>query len=354
MTVDEKFMYRCLQLARKGEGFAKPNPMVGAVVVHEGKIIGEGCHFRFGEAHAEVNAVCSVKEAGLLPASTLYVSLEPCAHYGKTPPCAQLLIDKKIGRVVVAVSDPNPHVSGRGIAMLRAAGIEVTVGVLEKEARQLNRAFFTSQICRRPYVVLKWAQSADGFIDTERPMEGNEPPVLISNALTHVLVHKLRTEVQGIMVGTRTALLDNPRLTARKWYGDNPVRIVLDREGRIPENSLIFNEEAPVIVFTQAAYPVRKKNLKALVIDFSADTNRQILEHLYAEKIYSLMVEGGACLLSTFIEKNLWDEAYVEVSDKKLYSGVKAPEIDKGHAAVRRYAGSVQHHLKNKITQNFL
>ena len=354
MTTDEKFMHRCLQLARKGEGFAKPNPMVGAVIVHDGKIIGEGYHRQFGEAHAEVNAVCSVKNPEWLSSSTLYVSLEPCAHHGKTPPCTQLIIKMKIPRVVVAVSDPNPNVAGKGIEMMRAAGIEVTVGVLEKEAEELNRAFFVNQLYKRPYVILKWAQSSDGFIDHHRILEEEKEPAQISNELTPTLVHKLRTRVQGIMVGTNTALLDNPKLNARKWFGNNPTRIVIDREAKIPPNAAIFNNDAPVIVFTQSDYPLRKSNVKAIVIDFNRDTNRQILNHLYAEKIHSVLIEGGARLLSGFIEKRMWDEAFVEVSEKNLCAGVKAPEINQINATIKKYSNSVQHHLKNKITQNFL
>lgn len=354
MTIDEKFMHRCLQLALKGEGFAKPNPMVGAVIVHDGKIIGEGYHRQFGEAHAEVNAVRLVKNPALLSSSTLYVSLEPCSHHGKTPPCAELIIQKKIPKVVVAVLDPNPKVSGKGVEMMRNAGVDVTAGILEKEAKELNRAFFVNQLYKRPYVILKWAQSADGFIDHKRLSAEEKAPAQISNELTHTIVHKFRTQVQGIMVGTNTALLDNPKLTARKWFGNNPTRIVIDKNGRVPQNSAIFSDDTDVIVFTQMDYPVGKPNVKAIPIDFSKETNAQILNHLYAEKIYSMLIEGGAHLLSTFIEKNYWDEAYVEISDKKLGTGVKAPEIAKNNAIIKKYLDSAQHHLKNKITQNFL
>ncbi len=354
MTIDEKFMYRCLQLAKKGEGFTRPNPMVGAVIVHNGLIIGEGYHRRFAEAHAEVNAVRSVKNPALLPSSTMYVSLEPCAHHGKTPPCAELVVEKKIPKVVIAVSDPNPQVSGKGIEMMRDAGIDVKVGILREEAGELNRAFFVNQLYNRPYVILKWAQSADGFIDHKRSAAEEKAPAQISNELTHSIVHKFRTRVQGIMVGTNTALLDNPKLTARKWFGNNPTRIVIDREAKISPDAAIFNDDAKVIVFTQSDYPIKNGNIKPIIIDFNGDTNRQILKHLYTEKINSVIIEGGARLLSTFIEKNLWDEAYVEISEKKLISGVKAPEISMDNAIIKKYLDSTQHHLKNKITQNFL
>lgn len=347
-------MHRCLQLAQKGEGFTKPNPMVGAVIVHNGKIIGEGYHRQFGEAHAEVNAVRSVKNPDFLSSSAMYVSLEPCAHHGKTPPCAELIIEKKIPKAIIAVSDPNPKVSGKGIEMMRNAGVDVTVGVLQKEAEELNRVFFANQLYNRPYVILKWAQSRDGFIDHNRSSAEEKAPTQISNQLTHSIVHKFRTQVQGIMVGTNTALLDNPKLTTRKWFGNNPTRIVIDKNGKISSNAAIFNDDANVIVFTQSDYPVKKSNVKPIVIDFSKDTNQQILKHLYAERIYSVIVEGGARLLSSFIEKNLWDEAYVEISSKKLVSGVKAPEISMDNAIIKKYLDSSQHHLKNKITQNFL
>ena len=354
MTLDEKFMYRCLQLAKKGEGFAKPNPMVGAVIVHNGQIIGEGYHRQFGEAHAEVNAVNSVKDPSLLSSSTMYVSLEPCAHHGKTPPCAELVIEKKIPKVVIAVSDPNPKVSGKGLEMMRNAGVDVTAGILQQEAEELNRAFFVNQLYNRPYVILKWAQSADGFIDHKRSSAEEKTPAQISNELTHSIVHKFRTQVQGIMVGTNTALLDNPKLNVRKWFGNNPARIVIDRDAKIPSNAAIFNDDANVIVFTQSDYPIKKNNVKPIVINFNEDTNIQILKHLYAERIFSVIVEGGARLLSTFIEKNIWDEAYVEISEKKLISGVEAPKISMDNAIIKKYLDSAQHHLKNKITQNFL
>lgn len=354
MTIDEKFMRRCLQLALKGDGFVKPNPMVGAVIAHNGQIIGEGYHRQFGEAHAEVNAIRSVKNPDLLSSSVMYVSLEPCAHYGKTPPCAELIISKKIPKVVVAVRDPNPKVSGKGIEMMREAGIEVVSGVLETEATELNKSFFVNQLYNRPYVILKWAQSSDGFIDRDRLPNDNKPPALISNDLTHSIVHKFRTQVQGIMVGTNTAMLDNPKLTARKWFGKNPTRIVIDKDAKIPAHSAIFDEEANTLVFTQPDYPLKKSNIKSIVVDFKKDINIQILKHLYNQNIYSVLVEGGTFLLSTFIEKNLWDEAFIEISDKKLISGVKAPKISMENVSIKKYLDSVQLHLKNKITQNFL
>ncbi|RNC64247.1 bifunctional diaminohydroxyphosphoribosylaminopyrimidine deaminase/5-amino-6-(5-phosphoribosylamino)uracil reductase RibD [Proteiniphilum sp. X52] len=355
MELNPLFMERCLQLARKGEGFTKPNPLVGAVVVHNGKIIGEGFHRQYGEAHAEVNAIASVKDGALLRESTLYVSLEPCAHHGKTPPCAELIIHREIPRVVVATGDPNPNVSGKGIAMMRENGIEVTLGMLEKEALELNRMFFVNQLHHRPYIILKWAQSSDGFMDYLRKPGDGKRPVIISNTVTHTIVHKFRTQVQGIMVGTNTALLDDPRLTARKWFGNDPLRVVIDRQNKIPADASIFDGPAPTIVFTASApaHTAKKSPVKYIEIDFSGDVCQQILDRLYDEKIYSLMIEGGAQLLASFIEKEMWDEAYVEIAQKGIQSGVEAPAIRGDVAAFRNYPGSVQFHLKSKITRNF-
>ncbi|MDD2326708.1 MAG: bifunctional diaminohydroxyphosphoribosylaminopyrimidine deaminase/5-amino-6-(5-phosphoribosylamino)uracil reductase RibD [bacterium] len=356
MSIQPIYMERSLQLARKGKGFTGSNPMVGAVIVYRDRIIGEGYHHRYGGAHAEVNAIDSVKDRSLLKDATLYVSLEPCAHQGKTPPCAALIISCRIPRVVVAVTDPNPMVSGKGIAMMRESGIEVSVGMLEKEARELNRSFFVNQLQRRPYVILKWAESRDGFIDQLRLSRMEKAPASISNPLTQSIVHKFRTEVQGIMVGTNTALLDDPQLTSRKWYGSHPTRIVIDRENKIPSNAALFNGIAPTIVFSSSPrkpFP-HTAHVKQLIIDFSRETNSQILKHLYNEQIHSLLVEGGSQLLSSFIDLDLWDEAYVERSPIVLQQGVKAPDIEGEIIHIKNYAGSLQIHLKSKITRNFL
>ena len=349
-------MQRCIQLARKGEGFTKPNPMVGAVIVHNNRIIGEGYHRQYGAAHAEVNAIASVRDPSLLPESTIYVSLEPCAHQGKTPPCAELIISRKIPRVVVAIADPNPRVAGKGIGMMRKSGIDVSVGLLADEARELNRFFFINQLSNRPYIILKWAQSMDGFMDINRTAIEKNSPVKISNGITHTIVHKLRTQVQGIIVGTNTALLDNPQLTARKWYGNHPTRIVIDRENKIPPTAALFDGTVSTIVFT-ASPPgdsCRHEQVKHIVIDFSRDTITQIVNHLYNEKIHSLLVEGGAKLLSSFIEREMWDEALVERSGKRFLSGVKAPDIQGEVTDAYRYLDSLQFHIKSKISRNIL
>lgn len=325
MVVEEKYMARCIELARGGEGYTAPNPMVGAVIVHKGKIIGEGFHRKCGEAHAEVNAIVSVRDEALLRDSTIYVSLEPCSHYGKTPPCAELIIKKGIPRVVVGTLDPFPEVSGRGIRMLREAGIEVVTGVLEEEARALNSAFMTFQIRKRPYIYLKWAQSADGFMDACRA-DASEPPVLLSSAETLRRVHRLRSEVAAIMVGTRTALLDNPSLTVRHWTGHSPVRVVLDRTLKLPAGSHLLDGSVRTVVFT-AVEAESRPNVEYVRVDFGQEVLPQVLQYLYVQKLNSLMVEGGAELLGSFLDAGLWDEAWVETAPVALGTGVKAPVV---------------------------
>lgn len=346
MTIDEKYMTRCLQLALNGKGFTSPNPMVGAVVVCNGKIIGEGYHRRYGEPHAEVNAISSVKDKSLLKQSTIYVSLEPCSHYGKTPPCAKLIIDSQIPRVVVAIADPYPAVSGRGIKMLEEAGIDVTVGVLQEEAWQLNKEFFTAQTENRPYIYLKWAQTNDGFIDKTRK-EGDTPqPTPISNDFSKILVHKKRAEVASIMIGTNTAVKDNPTLTTRFWYGRNPVRIVLDRQGRTPTGYKLFDGKVKTIVFTESkkAEPF-SENLTFIQIDFDNNVFNNIFPILRKHKINSVLVEGGRILLQSLIDKGIWDEAYIEISNIEFGSGVKAPVISGKALKELRWGTSRHLHL---------
>lgn len=343
MESDEKYMKRCLQLAQMAEGETYPNPMVGAVVVYQETIIGEGYHHKAGQPHAEPNAIYSVADPALLAHSTLYVSLEPCSHYGKTPPCAKLIIEKKIPRVVIACLDPNPLVAGRGVKMLKEAGIEVTTGVMEQEARRLNRRFLTFQEKHRPYIILKWAQTADGFIDIERDNIGNGP-IKISNGITKTLNHQLRSTEGAIMVATRTALLDNPHLTTSKWTGNNPLRVVLDRRGIIPEENRIFDQSANTLVFTseegakrhtcQREIFLKQKgikpgtdNVKYATIDFSNNIVQQVMDELYARNIQSVIIEGGSQWLNTVINSKLWDEARIETSTAVIHCGIKAPEI---------------------------
>ena len=328
---DEKYMRRCIGLARNGLCNTPPNPMVGAVVVCDGRIIGEGYHVRCGEGHAEVNAVRSVKDPALLTRSTIYVSLEPCAHYGKTPPCADMLVEKGIPRIVVGCEDPFARVAGRGIRKLREAGREVVVGVLEDECRHLIRRFLTFHACKRPYVTLKWAQSADGYIDRCRT-EGS--PVVLSSPQTAMLVHKLRAEHSAIMVGRRTALLDNPSLTVRRWYGKSPVRVVLDRQLTLPGALHLLDGAVPTLVFTGCRHEPLP-GVEYVQVDFSRDVLPQVLAELHARGLQSLLVEGGNELLQSFLDAGLWDEIMVEEAPALLGSGVPAPRVD-GHVPYER------------------
>lgn len=319
----EIFMQRCLQLAATGMGQVAPNPMVGAVLVHEGRIIGEGYHKVFGQAHAEVNCVNSVPAdlEGLIDKSTMYVSLEPCSHHGKTPPCADLIISRRIPRVVVGCVDSFSEVAGRGIRLMQEAGIEVITGVLETECRTLNKRFFTFHEKQRPYIILKWAQSKDGYIAGP-----NAQPVRISNVYTDRLVHQWRSHEMGIMVGTRTALQDNPSLTTRLWPGKNPVRLVIDRSLQVPGDYQLRDETAPTIFITEQATDV----VKTMQLDFSGDIIPQLLPELHAANIQSVIVEGGAYLLQQFFNSGYWDEARVVTGSQALGDGIAAPVIEGG------------------------
>ncbi len=313
---DELYMMRCLQLAVMAEGQTSPNPMVGAVIVYDGKIIGEGYHHRAGEPHAEPNAIASVRDESLLKEATMYVSLEPCSHWGKTPPCADLIVRKGLKRVVIATLDPNPKVAGRGVKILQDAGIEVTVGVLEEEARWLNRRFMTVQEKHRPYVILKWAETEDGIIDVCRTEKGNGP-IRISNSVTKTLNHQVRVEEDAIMVATNTALLDDPHLTVTKWTGKNPVRVLLDRTLRVPADYRIFDSAAKTIVFysqqsTVNSQRLMRKNVEYVGVDFNDKIVETILKELAKRNILSIIIEGGAKWLQTVIDSGLWDEARVE------------------------------------------
>ena len=319
MVQENIYISRCLQLARLGEYYVAPNPMVGAVLVRHhtdgDEILGEGWHEQYGGPHAEPNCIRKAEEnhpEGIdYKQCTLYVSLEPCSHYGKTPPCAELIIRKGIGRVIVGTLDPNPQVAGRGIRMMREAGIEVLVGVLEKECRELNKRFFCLQEKHRPYVILKWAETADGYIDQVR--DGGQP-VTISTPLIKQLVHQQRAENMAIMVGTRTVLMDNPRLLTTHWSGRNPIRITLDRHGVLSPDSRIFSDDAPTIVYRE-------------------DTDWLFVVHDLAKRnIHSVLVEGGSALLQHILDTGVYDEVHIEVSDLPLCAatnaidGVKAPE----------------------------
>lgn len=322
--VDEKYMRRALQLARLGAGHTSPNPMVGAVIVGpDGSIVGEGWHRKCGEGHAEVNAVASVADPNLLRDSTIYVTLEPCSHYGKTPPCARLLIDRGIPRVVVGTLDPFVKVAGRGVAMLREAGIEVIVGVLEQECRDLNRRFMTAHTTGRPWVQLKWAQTADGFIAL--PPDAGENPLHMSTPVTMRLMHRQRALCDAIVVGAATARIDNPSLTTRQWPGRSPLRVVLSSSLSIPDNLNLLTDGLPTIVYNAV-----KDETRGAVQYVKMDTSSPLswLEDLYRRGITSVMVEGGTRVLQGLIGAGVWDEARIEVSPRRVGQGVCAPQLD--------------------------
>jgi len=317
-------MRRCLDLAAIASGYTAPNPMVGAVVVYDGRIIGEGFHRQYGELHAEANAIASVRETELLERSTLYVNLEPCLHHGKTPPCADLIIASRIPHVVVGSSDPNPIVAGKGIAKLRAAGIQVTEHVLEEECDRLNIRFMTFHRKHRPYVVLKWAQTVDGFIDVARDRNTVGRPTWITGWYEQTLVHKWRSEEQAIMVGTNTAMADNPFLDVRRWRGRQPLRITLDKNLRLPTSLNLFDGSQPTLVFTEKNLP-DKENVIYSTVPFDEHLPQHILNELYRRKIISVFIEGGARLLQSFIDAKLWDEARIFTGTVAFGDGVKAP-----------------------------
>lgn len=317
-------MWRCLQLAKLGEGRVAPNPMVGAVLVYNDRIIGEGYHEQFGKSHAEVNCINQVKDKSLLPQATMYVSLEPCSHFGKTPPCSNLILESKIDNLIVGITDNSSKVNGNGIAQLRNAGVHITYPVLEQECYAINRFFFTANKWQRPYVILKWAQSADGFI---APINNEMGKISwISNPLSQQLVHKWRAGTQAIMVGTQTVINDNPQLTTRNWKGSNPVRIIMDRNLRIPSTSSVFDDSSRTILYTSNHASLHSK-VEQVVWEAEHITFKNILQDLYTRNIHSLLVEGGTTLLQNIISNELWDEARIFVSKKKIGQGVKAPEI---------------------------
>lgn len=330
MNNHEQFIARCIELAKNGLGTTYPNPMVGSVIVYNGEIIGEGWHKKAGEPHAEVNAVRSVKAKSLLEKSTIYVSLEPCSHFGKTPPCCDLIIENKIPNVVIGTIDPNIKVAGNGIKRLKEAGINVTVGLLEKECLALNKRFFTFHEKKRPYIILKWAETQDGCI---APLEKKEQkPVWITNSYSRQLVHKWRTEEQAILVGTQTVIDDNPKLNARDWKGNNPIRIVIDATNRISETSYVFDNQFKTIIFSRKKRTNSGENTIFEVIDFQNNIAKQIVDKLWQYQIQSVIIEGGTQTLQTFIDANLWDEARVFVGNVSFKNGIKAPKLPRLHS----------------------
>lgn len=319
MSHNELFMERCLELAKNGLGNVAPNPMAGAIVVYDNKIIGEGYHQKFGENHAEVNALNSVKNINLIEKSTLYVNLEPCSHIGKTGPCADFIIQKKVKKVVIGSRDFSSKVNGKGIEKLKDAGVLVAEGVLEKDCMELNKRFFTYHLKNRPYIILKWAQTKNGFFASNENI-----PFWITNDKSRQLVHLWRSQEQSIIIGTNTVHIDNPYLTVREVKGNNPVRVIIDRNLNLPQSLNIFNDEAPTLIFNKK---VNKKNtnIEFIKINFGSDILKEMLYHLWKKEVQSLIVEGGKKILMSFIEQNLWDEARVFTGIKELKNGIQAP-----------------------------
>ena len=318
-----------MQIANNGIGTTRPNPSVGAVIVYQNKIIGEGFTSPHGENHAEVNAINAVENKSLLKEATIFVTLEPCSHFGKTPPCADLIVKHQLKQVIIGCLDSNSLVAGKGVSHLENAGINVIVGVLEKECRMHHKRFFKVQENKRPYIILKWAETKDGFV---APISKNEnKPIFISNTYSQQLVHKLRSAEHAILVGTKTVLADNPKLNIRSWSGENPVRVVLDNTLRIPKNSNILDGSVKTIVITAAKDKniVSSKNLIFEEIDFSKNIAKQVCEVLSKYQIQSLIIEGGTQTLQTFIDEKLWDEAMVFVGNTSFVKGVKSPIITK-------------------------
>ena len=341
---DEIYMQRCIDIAKRGIRAVAPNPMVGCVLVVEGKIIGEGYHERYGEAHAEVNAINNVSNQNLLKNATLYVSLEPCSHTGKTPPCCDLLIQNGIKKVVVGTKDPNPLVGGKGIEKLKNSGIEVSEGILKDQCLELNKRFFTFHEKQRPYVTLKWAQTLDGFLDQIRK-DGEQKINWISEPETKTLVHKWRSEEQSILVGRNTITNDNPSLTVRDYGGMNPIRLVIDSQLQISGNLNIFSKDAPTIVFNRVK---DKKENNVEWIKIKETSTNSILKELYRRGIQSVFVEGGSRTLQYFIIDNLWDEARVIVGQKYFKEGYKAPIINKVPVKSMPFGKDMIHYYKRK------
>ena len=330
LSTEEKYMLRCIQIAKNGLGTTAPNPMVGAVIVNDGVIIGEGFTSAFGGSHAEVNAINSVSDTSLLKSSTIYVTLEPCSHYGKTPPCADLIIKMSIKKVVIGLKDPHEKVAGNGIKKLEEAGCNVQVGILQKECKEHHKRFLTFYTKKRPYIILKWAETADGFIAPEPLKRGKEKkPFWITNARSRQLVHKWRSEEPGILVGTNTVLADNPQLNLRDWVGKPPTRVIIDRSLKIPSDFFVLDGKQKTIICTEIKdSSLYKEGIAYKVFDFKSKLPQQICDMLYTEQIQSIIIEGGSQTLKSFIESNLWDETRIFKGASCFKSGLKAPKIE--------------------------
>ena len=326
-TEDIKFMRRCLELASKAEGMTYPNPMVGSVIVYEGTIVGEGFHLRSGDFHAEVNAINSVIDKSKLKKSTLYVNLEPCSHFGKTPPCADFIISNKIPRVIIGTPDTSEKVSGKGIKRLSDAGCDVKSGIIEEECRRLNRRFFTFQEKKRPYVTLKWAQSADGYLDIIRSEDHSKEPTWITGNPERVLVHKWRASEQAILVGAGTMRADNPRLNVREWKGNDPLKLILSSSGSFINGSSLKGTNSNPVFFTHNSGADLPGKVKVLLKE-NVPSSVQVCEYLYSTGIQSLFIEGGAEVLNHFISTGMWDEARIFTGKEMFLGGIKAPWIE--------------------------
>lgn len=337
---DEFYIQRCIELAKKALGKTYPNPMVGSVIVHNGEIIGEGYHQKAGEPHAEINAINTVKNKDLIPESTIYVSLEPCAHYGKTPPCALKIVELGFKKVVIGAMDSHDKVNGKGKKIIQDAGIEVVSGILEKECLDLNKRFFTYHQKKRPYIILKWAESADRFMDKDFK------PTQISNSLTKQFVHQLRSDEHAILIGTMTAMRDNPSLTTREIIGRNPIRILIDIDLKVAEHYNIFNNEAETLVFNSI------KNDEDGNVKFIKTSRENFIENLltklHERQIQSVIVEGGGLVLQQFIDVGLWDEAVViKNSNLVLENGTKAPKFENKASKIQDFRdNSIEFHFK--------
>ena len=329
VKIQRKYISRGIEIASKGLGTTAPNPMVGAVIVHSDKIIGEGYTSPFGGPHAEVNAINSVRNKDLLKEATLYVTLEPCSHYGKTPPCADLIVANKIPKVVIGCLDPHKKVSGKGVEKLKAGGSEVVVGALESECREHHKRFLMFHEHKRPYVVLKWAETLDGFIAPEKGERPKDPkPIWITQPYARQLVHQWRSEEQAILVGTNTVIQDNPKLDVRNWKGKNPLRVILDKDLKISKACHVLDLSTPTLILTGDLDPSKQVDgIDYEIIDFSVDLAEQICRVLHRLNITSVLVEGGAQTLQTFIDANLWDEARVFTGEVRFLRGIKSPQV---------------------------
>lgn len=325
LAIDQYYMNRCIELALRGRGNVSPNPLVGAVIVVDNEIIAEGFHQKYGEPHAEVNAIKKIKNKDVLTTATIYINLEPCAHFGKTPPCASLLVTSKFKRVVIGMLDPNPLVSGKGIQMLTKANIATTVGILEAECEKINNRFITYHSKRRPYIVLKWAETSDGYIDLVRENEQPRTINWISQPTTQTITHQWRAHEQAILVGWKTILHDNPSLTTRAFYGKTPIRVVIDPALKSPKESIIFTDKLPLYVFN---LKINDESTNKKFIQLKDLTIQTILDTLFKLNISSVIIEGGKYTLEKFISSNLWDEARVIIGNPTFEKGLPAPKLN--------------------------